>query len=351
MMKLVSTLIFVNYVLSSILIEKNCQEEFKKFKIKFNKHYSSLKQERRRLKTFCKNLNEINKHNKSSKNTFTKTINRFSDKSLLEMKNLQLGVDNLVPQGLAPFVSFSFISDYFISETEKPQKKDENNLLWSDYVTPVRNQMDDCGACYAFGTIEMVETVNQILTSTKYPSKNDWLSPQEIIDCSSFYGNYGCSGGNPASALKFLQENGAILDKDYPYTDSQARCYMVREEPVLFVDKFYQVEPKNQKLLKLALAKTPIVVAINMDKLFSYKEGIFDDWSCNTTDLDHVVMLVGYGYDEKLKKHFWLLKNSYGIEWGENGYFRIEMKNNDESIGICGITERALFATIKRSDN
>lgn len=194
--------------------------------------------------------------------------------------------------------------------------------------------------------MDLLASVNAIVQN-KTPSSNDWLSPQEVVDCSSFYGNYGCSGGNSGSVLKFVSENGAVLDTQYPYIDSQRRCSLIHKDPVLFADKFFKLEHQNEDLLKMTLEKTPVVVAINMDKLFLYSGGVFSDWSCDVNDLDHVVLLVGYGTDAKTGMDYWLLKNSYGSNWGEEGFFRIERKGSSGKPGICGITERAFISTVK----
>ena len=243
-------------------------------------------------------------------------------------------------------VSDSFIESFKLSEESEP-RREKKGANWLDYLTPIRNQKTKCGSCYAFGTAALIETVLQISINQKSPSSNKWLSPQEIIDCSSFYGNYGCSGGNPGSALKFLKENGSVLDQDYQYKDFQSRCSLINKQSEVFVDSYFQLEKSNQSLLEKALLKTPVVVAIHMDDLFHYSSGIFSDWNCNTMDLDHVVLLVGYGTDEQSGLKYWLLKNSYGPDWGEEGFFRLERKTGETGKGICGITERAFISTIK----
>ena len=247
-------------------------------------------------------------------------------------------------------VSESFFESFQLTPTASPERTQlETN--WKRHATPIRNQGDRCGSCYAFGTVDLLASVRSIMRGGDPPSEDDWLSPQEVVECSSFYGNFGCTGGNSGSTLQFLSENGAVAEKDYPYIDAQRRCSLINKSPVLFADKFFKLEPGNQELLKTALTKTPVVVAMNMDKLFLYAEGVFSDWTCDTQDLDHVVLLVGFGTDERTGEDYWLLKNSYGPDWGENGFFRIRRTDEKRKVGICGVTERAFISTIKLFQN
>ena len=239
----------------------------------------------------------------------------------------------------------SFVKDFNLNPEVTPREK-LDSLSWRKYLTPIRTQGDRCGACYAFGTLALMESVNSITLNKPYPTTDKWLSPQEVVDCSSFYGNYGCSGGNSASTFKFLKENGAVLESEMPYTSSQSRCSLMNKNPVVFVDSFFKLEPNNEDLLKLALKKTPVVAAMNIDKIFGYSTGIFDDWSCDQSDLDHVVLVTGYGTDSETGQKFWEIKNSWGKDWGENGFFRVERRGGKGKSAICGMMKRSFIATM-----
>lgn len=243
-------------------------------------------------------------------------------------------------------MSEAFIKQFNLNPESLPRNK-MNCLSWKKYTTPVRSQSDRCGACYAFGTLALIESATAISNNDLHPSKDKWLSPQELVNCSSFYGNYGCSGGNSMSSLKFIKENGVVLESQMPYTSQQSRCSLIDKTPATFVESYFKLEPDNEALLKLALLKTPVVVAMNIDKLFSYSSGVFNDWSCDQQDLDHVVLVTGFGVDAETGQKYWEVKNSYGSDWGENGYFRVARRDGKGKSAICGMLKRAYIATIR----
>lgn len=91
-------------------------------------------------------------------------------------------------------------------------------------------------------------------------------------------------------------------------------------------------EGADENLMKKGLfSNGPLAVAINAGKLFTYQNGVVDELHCDPTELDHAVFVVGYGTDDK-GVDYWIVKNSWGVNWGENGYFRMKRGN-----GTCGI--------------
>ena len=103
------------------------------------------------------------------------------------------------------------------------------------------------------------------------------------------------------------------------------------------IKKYGDIYPKNEKVLKRAVAQQPVSVAIqaNISSFRFYKEGIYSDYNCGD-QLDHGVLVVGYGTDEVQNMDYWLVKNSWGKLWGEEGYIRI-LRNIDDKNGLCGI--------------
>lgn len=83
----------------------------------------------------------------------------------------------------------------------------------------------------------------------------------------------------------------------------------------------------------------PIAVAVNADPFDSYGEGILDDWSCPSDPINHVITLVGFGTDPDGTK-YWRLKNSWGADWGENGYVRFK-----RGVNTCGIMSEPVYFT------
>ena len=106
----------------------------------------------------------------------------------------------------------------------------------------------------------------------------------------------------------------------------------------LFKSKKYgNIIPKNEKILKRAVAQQPVSVAIqaNLTSFRLYSSGVYSDYDCGT-QLDHGVLVVGYGTDEVSGNDYWVGKNSWGPGWGENGYIRI-LRGTEDVSGLCGI--------------
>merc|ERR1712159_613911 len=150
-------------------------------------------------------------------------------------------------------------------------------------VTPVKNQ-GQCGSCWAFSTTGSTEGAYQIA-----PGKLQSFSEQELVDCAGSYGNQGCNGG--------LMDNGS----KYAYTAKTGQCSSSKSaDPALAkgsVTSFNDVTSDSASQLMAAVSKGPVSVAIEADQsgFQFYKSGVFSG-TCGT-NLDHGVLVVGYGTD------------------------------------------------------
>nr|3F75_A Chain A, Cathepsin L Protease [Toxoplasma gondii RH] len=203
-------------------------------------------------------------------------------------------------------------------------------------VTPVKDQRD-CGSCWAFSTTGALEGAHCAKTG-----KLVSLSEQELMDCSRAEGNQSCSGGEMNDAFQYVLDSGGICSEDaYPYLARDEECRAQSCEKVVKILGFKDVPRRSEAAMKAALAKSPVSIAIEADQMpFQfYHEGVFDA-SCGT-DLDHGVLLVGYGTDKESKKDFWIMKNSWGTGWGRDGYMYMAMHKGEE--GQCGLLLDASF--------
>merc|ERR1712100_43247 len=193
-------------------------------------------------------------------------------------------------------------------------------------VTAPKNQ-GQCGSCWAFSTTGSMEGRYQI-AGHQFIS----FSEQQFVDCSSSFGNQGCNGGLMDDAFKYAEGTAIDTETQYGYTGRDGTCHA--KAGVTKVKSFVDVKTKSASSLKAAVAEGPVSVAIDAAGLAFqlYFGGIIKHF-CGTS-LDHGVLVVGYGTDKGTD--YWLLKNSWGAGWGENGYFRIlREQSKDNSAGVC----------------
>jgi len=229
-----------------------------------------------------------------------------------------------------------------IVPTENVEINQSTEVDWrkAGAVGPVKNQAN-CGSCWAFSATASVEGAWKISGKAL-----ENLSEQQLVDCSTSFGNHGCNGGWMDYAFAYLLDSkvgGQMRTSNYPYTAVDGSCKFKSSDVVAKL-KGYKDVGKNDcaDLLKFATAQ-PTSVAIAANAIMSYKSGVFSNAGCGT-GLNHGVTLVGYGKDQASGKDYYLVRNSWGAGWGEEGYIKMD-RNVQTSTGICGICMAASTAT------
>ena len=196
-------------------------------------------------------------------------------------------------------------------------------------ISNVKNQ-GRCGSCWSFSATGSIEAIHAIKTGKLLN-----ISEQNLVDCSVDYGNKGCQGGSMDAAFKYVIDNGLCSEKSYPYTGVEGNCMDC--DPIINISSYRDIIPNHEEILKLIVHQQPVSVAIqaNLRSFQLYSSGVYSDPSCGTK-LDHGVLIVGYGHDPFSEMDYWIVKNSWGPNWGENGYIRIQ-RNIDQESGLCGI--------------
>ena len=202
-------------------------------------------------------------------------------------------------------------------------------------VTSIKNQ-GSCGSCWSFSSTGAIEGEYAIKTGNLVN-----LSEQELIDCIRFE---GCNGGEMEDAFLYVKENMLCTDSEIPYEAVDDKCGGCNDG--IKIDDCVEVPSGNETALKMAVSRGPVSVAIEADTYTFqlYTGGILDSNKCGT-NLDHGVLVVGYGDEDGIP--YWIIKNSWGTTWGENGYVRIKRSISGElNDGVCGIALQASYPVI-----
>jgi hypothetical protein len=216
----------------------------------------------------------------------------------------------------------------------------DKNPLQMAVVAGPRNQ-GVCGACWAFVAAGSAEGAVGI--ASKQPVSA--LSVQQLIDCATEF-NRGCNGGNPVYAYDYIRENGLSLSYQYPYDVTQnPSCHSTRGFTKAYINYDLEIPPNDEVELKWYVGKGPVAIGIcgeDMDFMY-YGGGIFNPATCCGAQ-NHAMLVVGYGVEPNGGTPYWLVQNSWGPAWGEEGYMRIKRSTvRGVGAGVCGL---ATFPTM-----
>ncbi|XP_043249973.1 cathepsin L [Colletes gigas] len=315
------------------------KEEWTTFKMEHNKEYKSDIEEKFRMKIFLDNKHKIAKHNgnfEMKKVSFKLKMNKYGDMLHHEIVNVLNGYNKSINTRLRserPPVGATFIEPANVVLPESIDWR-ENGA-----VTPVKDQ-GHCGSCWAFSSTGALEGQHFRQTGVLIS-----LSEQNLIDCSVKYGNNGCQGGMMDQAFQYIKANkGVDTEITYPYEGEDDTCrYNPMDNGASDVG-FVDIPQGNEHKLKAAVA-TVGPVSVAMDASHSsfqfYSEGVYYEPQCSPDNLDHGVLVVGYGTDED-GQDYWLVKNSWGEQWGDKGYIKIARNKENH----CGIASDASYPLV-----
>nr|BAW35427.1 cysteine protease [Drosera adelae] len=311
---------------SAISHEPSMVKRHEEWMVQHRRTYKDNVEKERRFQIFQKNVNLIEAHNKKNK-SYSLSVNQFADLTDEEFEKMYASAK--VPESRhsnsqrTPFKYEGY--------TSVPASI---NWVTMGAVTPIRNQ-GTCGSCWAFAAIATVESLTWIKTGKSYD-----LSEQQIVDCDRYGKDRGCNGGYADGAYNWIINNrGVTTEASYPYVGYQ-QYYCYRAQSAVTI-KGYQFVPNNsERAMQQAVANQPIAVYVESKGYnFKYYSGGLFTGQCGTAT-DHVVAVVGYGTTTD-GYPYWLIKNSWGTGWGENGYMRM-LRNVNDPRGLCGI---ALYPT------
>ncbi|KAK9274248.1 hypothetical protein L1049_019062 [Liquidambar formosana] len=236
---------------------------------------------------------------------------------------------------------FSSIPEMDNEELSELLKYAPKKFDWNKALNPARNQGPH-STCWAFATTAAVEAMHYIKKGRRVI-----LSPQQLVDC-CYDCCFGSCGGNVSSAFTYIQWIGLTTEKNYPYTGRERQCCSSKiKHPLTKIDGHQFVRNNEVDLLKALLVQGPIVVNMAIgDSLYWYSGGILYDPSLNDEKVkhNHSMLLIGYGKMPDTGENYWILQNSWGLEWGVNGTVLLAMGMG--RYGQCKIASYPLFPRI-----
>jgi cathepsin L len=291
------------------------------------KSYNSKEEHLRRQTLFDRTKKSVllqNKRYELKESTWWATLNYLSD--LTEVELSAMGAQQLPIS--ADMFSLSSKRHHEEKVTQSTYKSNNStnppSVTWVDVQSPIRNQ-GGCGSCWAFGTVEVLESHLAIAENNTTPVV---LAPQTLVDCAHnpkhCGGTGGCEGATPDIGFNFTRNAGIALESNYPYTGKDGSCS--KHTNTVTCSGFTKVISNSAQAMETALAQVgPVAVTVSANWQ-TYGGGIFKDgclsWLGSCT-LDHVVVVVGYTAES------WLIRNSWGATWGEQGYIRLSRKNDN----------------------
>jgi len=293
--------------------------QFARFREQFGKTYHTRSEHARRFSIFQQNLRKYEQHNKSGA-SWTMGVNQFSDLTDQEFEDRHMGGYKRMP-GFAPGPA-----------NAAPAKRAEQlpeSVDWREKgaISPVKDQQA-CGSCWAFAATAQIEAYTQIQEGGDIPI----LSAQQVTACTpnplSCGGTGGCMGSIAQLAYTYIQLFGHVTEDEWPYTAGNGVSGDCEYDydgmtPSVGLSGYNMLPTNDQDAVMQHLAEVgPLAVSVYASGWGSYQGGIYDgcDYDSNIA-MNHAVQLVGYGSDSD--GDYWIVRNSWGTSWGEDGYIRL----------------------------
>ena len=296
------------------------------------------------MANFLASKQQVERHNAQGGSSYKMGLNHMSDwtqEELAKLVAVKPGSDALLKaqakanlSELATFLDGIMMSSIGVD--------DDDEFDWRtvpERVGPVKDQ-GQCASGYAFAATGLLE--GQLYKHGSTGGKLVPLSEQELVDCTTDP-EMGCFGNTDADAINKINAIGGLeTESDYPYEAHDNVCRFHNKSVITVATHKIVTYDKDEKVIKQTLrnygpvsAEFKVTVALT-----KYQSGVFADKTCSSPDdmYNHHVLLVGYGTDPN-EGDYWIVKNSWGTEWGEQGYFRVK-----RGVNMCGLAKFPIIA-------
>jgi C1A family cysteine protease len=292
---------------------------FSQWQLAQGRLYSTPEESVYRLRVFAENYKEFKHLQKTA--TYEVALNKFSDMTLEEKL-------------------IKYTGEW---DTEFPERRNthlhadpaprQDSFDWRDKnaMNAVKDQQN-CGSCWAFATVASFETSYFLKTGNMVS-----FSDQQVTDCDTLNG--GCRGGGIPNSLKYVVGAGLTAQENYPYVARDQVCKTENiKDPAEATDYYFESPVTESSLESIVTTAPPYVSMQVVSSFFAYNGGVYSGSDCSNTRTNHAVNPIGWGTTEDGTK-FWIIRNSWGANWGEDGYFR--MAKVDTRTGTCFMYRRA----------
>jgi len=331
-------------------------EAFHNFRKSYGKVYDSIEELQLRRSIFLENYEKALEHNKkyeAGQVSWYKKVH--SDMDLTPMEWMKKRVTGGLPPLDRNIKMKDTLDERILSQLDSlgPTPRDFD-WVSKGAVSSVKDQ-GRCGSCSAFSAVGAIESCFKIKTG----QLNDDLSEQYLLDCGrdhvyndeeGSWGASGCNGAWPQAYFDFVS-NQTLQEEDFyryvsgysgqdfncnPRDDGFYEAAMVSG----MMNKWYTNELDMEKVVRINPVSTSVQIPNPPDDWYDYGGGVLDAYYCCdaaydsdcVNHLNHAILVVGFGYDSYSGLDYWIIKNSWGDWWGENGYLKLK-----KGTGHCGV--------------
>jgi cathepsin L len=341
---------------AAISQEPGVSPSFTSFIVEHGRKYAKGTREyEMRSSIYQQRLKEVESHNSRASRRWNAAVNHLTDRTDVELAQLRgLRIIQSSSKSLRPVGVVSAHKGAFLSQIRNAVVPDE--VSWTN-LSSVKADLDQgsCGSCWA------IATANMLNANAEIAGRKRTFSPQELVDCTpnphNCGGSGGCQGATVELGMNWVMAQGLETEEAIPYTATDGTCSKLSSAMLLDgVNKGVEYDQKTlddmiavgvhgaksnsaavllgltawerlpeneyEPLVRAVAERGPAAVSVAAGGWSSYEAGIFDGCSKDAT-IDHAVTLVGYGIDRSAKEKYWLIKNSWGRGWGEQGNIRL----------------------------